>query len=74
MEAGLGIVWLPTQMADVQGHITIVNSQVSDTAQFSVAVPTQACAGVSRPSSTPATVGWTPDSRNASQMNAPSAT
>jgi hypothetical protein len=44
---GLGVVWLPTQMADVQGHITIANSQVSDTAQFHVAVPTNPCAGVS---------------------------
>jgi hypothetical protein len=44
---GLGVVWLPNQMADVQGHITIANSQVSDTAQFSVAVPTNACAGIS---------------------------
>ncbi len=43
---GLGIVWLPTQMADVQGHVSIVNSQVSDTAQFHVAVPTDPCAGV----------------------------
>jgi hypothetical protein len=44
---GLGVVWLPNQMADVQGHISIVNSQVSDTAQFHVAVPTNPCAGVS---------------------------
>jgi hypothetical protein len=44
---GLGVVWLPTQMADVQGHVTIVNSEVSDTAQFHVAVPTDPCAGVS---------------------------
>ena len=44
---GLGVAWLPNQMADVQGHISIVNSQVSDTAQFHVAVPTDPCAGVS---------------------------
>jgi hypothetical protein len=44
---GSGIVWLPTQMADVQGHLTIANSLVSDNAQFHVAVPTDACAGVS---------------------------
>ncbi len=44
---GLGIAWLPTQMADVQGHISIVNSEVSDAAQFHVAVPTDPCAGVS---------------------------
>jgi len=43
---GLGVVWLPTQMADVQGHLSIANSQVSDTAQFHVAVPTDPCAGV----------------------------
>ena len=33
-------------MADVQGHVTIVNSQVSDTAQFHVVVPTDPCAGI----------------------------
>ena len=44
---GSGILWSPTQMADVQGHITILNSEVSDNAQFHVAVPTDACAGVS---------------------------
>lgn len=42
-----GVVWLPTQMANVQDHLAIVNSQVSDSAQFHVAVPTHACAGVS---------------------------
>jgi hypothetical protein len=44
---GTGVFWLPTQMADVQGHVTIVNSIVSDSAQWSVAVPTSACGGVS---------------------------
>jgi hypothetical protein len=44
---GTGIAWTPNQMSDVQGHITIVNSEVSDQAQFHVAVPTDACAGVS---------------------------
>jgi len=44
---GPGVAWLPTQMADVQGHVTIVNSEVSDQAQFHVAVPTDPCAGVS---------------------------
>jgi hypothetical protein len=43
---GPGVAWLPTQMADVQGHVTIVNSEVSDTAQFHVVVPTDPCAGV----------------------------
>jgi hypothetical protein len=33
-------------MADVQGHVSIVNSEVSDTAQFHVVVPTDPCAGV----------------------------
>ncbi|MES2488169.1 MAG: DUF6351 family protein [Pseudomonadota bacterium] len=42
-----GVVWLPTQMADVQGHVTIVNSIVSDNAQFHVVVPTDPCAGIS---------------------------
>lgn len=41
------VLWLPTQMASVQDHLTIVNSQVSDSAQFHVAVPTSACAGIS---------------------------
>ncbi len=40
---GLGVVWLPTQMAAVQGHITPVNSLVSDLAQFNSAVPTTGC-------------------------------
>jgi Tannase-like family of unknown function (DUF6351) len=44
---GTGIVWLPTQMANVMGHLTIVNAEVSDRAQFHVAVPTDHCAGVS---------------------------
>ena len=34
-------------MADVQGHLTIANSEVSDQAQFHVAVPTDPCSGVS---------------------------
>lgn len=42
---GSGIVWLPTQMADVEGHVTIVNSLVSDNAQWHVAVATDPCAG-----------------------------
>jgi hypothetical protein len=40
-----GVVWLPTQMAQVAGHATIGNAEVSETAQFHVAVPTDACAG-----------------------------
>ncbi len=42
---GSGVVWSPTQMADVEGHVTIVNSEVSDNAQWHVAVPTDPCAG-----------------------------
>jgi hypothetical protein len=44
---GPGVAWSPSQMADVQGHVTIANSEVSDSAQFHVAVPTDPCAGVS---------------------------
>ncbi len=40
---GAGVVWEENQMAAVQGHIAVVNSQVSDNAQFSVAVPTTGC-------------------------------
>ncbi len=41
-----GVVWSPTQMADVQGHITIANAEVSDSAQFHVVIPTDPCKGV----------------------------
>lgn len=40
-----GIVWSPTQMADVEGHVLIANSLVSDNAQWHVAVATDPCAG-----------------------------
>jgi hypothetical protein len=40
---GAGIAWTENQMAAVQGHIAVVNSQVSETAQFSVAVATEGC-------------------------------
>ncbi len=43
---GPGVAWLPTQMASVQGHVTIVNSEVSDNAQFHVIRPDDPCAGV----------------------------
>jgi hypothetical protein len=46
---GTGIAWTPQQMADVQGHISIANSEVSDSAQFHVAVPTDPCAGIAAP-------------------------
>lgn len=42
---GSGVAWLPTQMADVQGHLTVANSIVSDNAQWSVAVATSPCGG-----------------------------
>jgi hypothetical protein len=44
---GAGVVWAPNQISDVQGHVTPVNSEVSDNAQFHVAVPTDHCKGVS---------------------------
>ncbi|HVT34383.1 MAG TPA: DUF6351 family protein [Nevskiaceae bacterium] len=44
---GTGVIWNPEQMADVEGHVTIVNSLVSDNAQFHVAIPTDTCAGIS---------------------------
>ena len=43
---GVGVAWTPQQMADVQGHISIANSQVSDNAQFHVVVPTDKCSGI----------------------------
>jgi len=43
---GTGVAWSPTQMADVEGHVSIVNSEVSDNAQWHVAVPTDNCTGV----------------------------
>jgi hypothetical protein len=43
---GAGVAWTPQQMADVQGHISIANSQVSDNAQWHVVIPTDPCAGV----------------------------
>ena len=45
-DIGSGAVWSPTQMADVIDHLSIVNAEVSETAQFHVAVPTDPCAGV----------------------------
>ncbi len=43
--ANRGVNWLPTQEADVEGHVLIVNSLVSDNAQWHVAVATDPCAG-----------------------------
>jgi hypothetical protein len=43
---GLGVAWTPTEMADVLGGPDGVrNAQISDAAQFHVAVPTDPCAG-----------------------------
>ena len=42
---GAGVTWTAQQMADVQGHVTLVNSRVSDAAQFHVVIPTDPCAG-----------------------------
>ena len=44
---GLGVAWTPTQMNDVMGDPTygVQNAEVSDAAQFHVAIPTDPCAG-----------------------------
>jgi hypothetical protein len=42
---GAGVTWTAQQMADVQGHVTLGNSRVSDAAQFHVVIPTDPCAG-----------------------------
>jgi hypothetical protein len=43
---GTGVAWLPTQMADVLGGPDgVANAEVSDNAQFHVAVPTDPCSG-----------------------------
>lgn len=42
---GPDVLWIETQMADAEGSDLILNSLVSDNAQFHVAVPTTACAG-----------------------------
>jgi hypothetical protein len=43
---GPGVTWTAQQMADVQGHISLTNSRVSEAAQFHVVVPTDHCSGV----------------------------
>lgn len=46
-DAASGVAWSSTQMADVLGGPDgVANAEVSETAQFHVAVPTDACAGV----------------------------
>jgi hypothetical protein len=43
---GLGVAWTPTQMGDVLGGPDgVQNAEVSDAAQFHVAVPTDPCTG-----------------------------
>jgi hypothetical protein len=44
---GLGVAWTPSQMNDVMGDPTygVQNAEVSDEAQFHVAVPTDPCKG-----------------------------
>jgi hypothetical protein len=46
---GSGVVWTPAQMNDVLGGDVdgLINAEVSDNAQFHVAVATDACSGVS---------------------------
>ncbi len=45
---GTGVAWTPNQMNDAMGDPTygVANAQVSDSAQFHVAVPTDPCTGV----------------------------
>ncbi|MEA2171921.1 MAG: hypothetical protein QOF76_5221 [Solirubrobacteraceae bacterium] len=44
---GPGIVWLPTQIAAVEDHLTQVNGALSDVGYFNAFSPTHACGGVS---------------------------
>lgn len=45
-----GVVWLPTQMADVEGHISHVNAVVADEGLFKEALnPESACDGTRAP-------------------------
>ena len=47
---GPGVVWSPTQMADVEGHLTPVNAVTADEGLFKSAInPEHACAGVPEP-------------------------
>jgi hypothetical protein len=43
---GSGVTWTPAQIAAVEGHVSPQNAEVSDGAQFHVAVPTDHCAGI----------------------------
>ena len=44
---GDGVVWTPDQMAQVEGHVTVANANVSEQAQFHVVLPTDPCSGIS---------------------------
>ncbi len=45
-----GVAWLPTQMADVEGHISILNSVVADEGLFKTALnPESECSGTKAP-------------------------
>jgi hypothetical protein len=47
---GAGVVWSPTQMADVEGHLTPVNAVTADEGLFKSAIdPEHACPGVPEP-------------------------
>jgi hypothetical protein len=43
---GSGVTWTPAQIAAVEGHVSPQNAEVSEGAQFHVAVPTDHCAGI----------------------------
>ena len=48
-----GVVWLPTQMAEVEGHLTPINAIVADEGLFkSVSDPTYPCSGRPTPNAT----------------------
>jgi hypothetical protein len=42
---GAGVTWTPAQIAAVEGHVNPANAEVSENAQFHVAVPTDPCGG-----------------------------
>jgi hypothetical protein len=42
---GTGVAWTPAQMASVEGHPDPANAEVSEQAQWHVAVPTDPCPG-----------------------------
>ncbi len=45
-----GVVWLPTQMADVEGHLTHINAVVADEGLFKAALnPENDCSGTKEP-------------------------